>query len=247
MGLRLPAPYVGLMPTRPPFHSQPRARTALLSGVVALLLAVGLSAATIGGSGRHAGPDAPASLPPCRVADVPAAAARYDQWADVLLDTTYSLGRGYVPPDLRVADIGGNEVRLRAFVLPPLAAMLDAAAQEGDSIAVTSGYRSYDDQARTFARLVRSHGAGYAAISAARPGHSEHQLGTTIDLQGGSDWLSAHAWRFGFVLSYPPGRSPTWTCYKPEPWHYRYFGPERAAAIRSSGLSPREWLWQAVD
>jgi D-alanyl-D-alanine carboxypeptidase len=56
--------------------------------------------------------------------------------------------------------------------------------------------------------------------------------------------LAQHAWRFGFLMSYPYGRSPQWTCYGPEPWHYRYFGRERAAAIRDSGLSPREWLWE---
>ena len=245
MGSGRAGPYGRLMPTRSPFRSRAYVRAALPSGLLALLAAVVLNAATMGVSGTRAGPSPPASLPSCRVADVPAVAVGYHQWADVLLDTTYSLGRGYVPPDLRVADIGGEPVRLRAFVLPDLVAMLDAAKQDGVSIAVTSGYRSYGDQANTFARLVRSHGAAYAALSAARPGHSEHQLGTTIDLEGGAEWLSARAWQFGFVLSYPPDRSPAWTCYKPEPWHYRYFGRQRAADIWSSGLSPREWLWQA--
>ena len=44
-------------------------------------------------------------------------------------------------------------------------------------------------------------------------------------------------------MSYPPDRSPEWSCYKPEPWHFRYFGRETARAIHLSGLTAREWLW----
>lgn len=247
MGRGRAGPYGRLMPVTSPSRFRRYVRAALLSGLLALSAAVVPNVGTTGLSGTPAGPGAPESLPPCVVADVPAAATGYHQWASVLLDTRYSLGRAYVPPDLRVADVNGVPVRLRAFVLPDLAAMIAAAVEDGVSINVTSGYRSYDVQANTFASLARSHGEAYAALSAARPGHSEHQLGTTVDLKGGAQWLSAHAWRFGFVLSYPPERSPAWTCYKPEPWHYRYFGRERAADIRSSGLSPREWLWQAAS
>ena len=56
-------------------------------------------------------------------------------------------------------------------------------------------------------------------------------------------WLSAHAWEFGFVLSYPPGSSDV-TCYQAEPWHIRFVGRESATSIHASGLTLREWLWQ---
>ncbi len=52
-----------------------------------------------------------------------------------------------------------------------------------------------------------------------------------------------HAWRFGFVLSYPQDLTDR-TCYAYEPWHYRYVGRDLAAAIHDSGLTPRRYLWE---
>ena len=95
--------------------------------------------------------------------------------------------------------------------------------------------------------------------SSARPGHSEHQLGTTLDFRsyGGSapwnyadwgrtkagTWLRNNAWKYGFVLSYPKGKTAQ-TCYAYEPWHYRYVGRAVAARIHASGLTEREYLWR---
>jgi D-alanyl-D-alanine carboxypeptidase len=90
----------------------------------------------------------------------------------------------------------------------------------------------------------------------ARPGHSEHQLGTTIDLARGpaapwteafdetptGRWLALHGAEFGFVMSYPKGGRAT-TCYDAEPWHFRWIGRDHAAAYVASGLTLREWLW----
>ena len=41
----------------------------------------------------------------------------------------------------------------------------------------------------------------------------------------------------------PAEWSPQRTCYKAEPWHFRYVGRDAARAVRESGLSLREWLW----
>jgi zinc D-Ala-D-Ala carboxypeptidase len=216
---------------------------------IALALLLALSAAAAAPALAHivavpAGPPPPSGLPGCEVGDVPAPRAGYDEWAETLLDTERRLATDYVPPDLLAADLPGGKVLLRVFVIRELEAMLAAAEADGVSIAVTSGYRSHSRQAAVYQQMVEERGDAYARLSAARPGHSEHQLGTTVDLSGGAAWLAEHAWQFGFLMSYPPGRSPAWTCYKPEPWHYRYFGRRRAAEMRDSGLSPREWLWQ---
>ena len=88
-----------------------------------------------------------------------------------------------------------------------------------------------------------------AAKSSARAGHSEHQLGTTIDFRsyGGSApwyyrdwgttkagaWLKLNAWKYGFVMSYPKGKTSV-TCYAYEPWHFRYVGRAVAAKIHAS-------------
>jgi zinc D-Ala-D-Ala carboxypeptidase len=230
---------------------RPRTRT-----VRQLLVAVAVAAFSatvvlaVPGLARLAGTDfalqpaPPAGLPACQLAQVDAPRAAYTDWAETQLDTANRLPADYEPPDLTTRQLPAGRVRLRAFVMDDLAAMLDAAAADGASITITSSYRSFARQSTIFRELAAVQGRDQAVEWAARPGHSEHQLGTTLDLAGGRDWLTANAWRFGFLMSYPAGRSPAWTCYASEPWHYRYFGRGRAAEIHASGLSPREWLWQ---
>jgi len=114
----------------------------------------------------------------------------------------------------------------------------------------------------TAIRTLDRDGYEAALASSARPGHSEHQLGTAIDLRSYSGppaweledwaatpegaWVAANAHIYGFVMSYPKGMSDV-TCYVYEPWHYRYVGRETAAAIHRSGLTPREYLWLALQ
>ena len=69
-----------------------------------------------------------------------------------------------------------------------------------------------------------------AERESARPGASQHQLGTAIDFGSITDafaqtragkWLVAHAWEYGFSLSYPQGDEGI-TGYRYESWHYRF-------------------------
>jgi D-alanyl-D-alanine carboxypeptidase len=227
--------------TRPVRHLLVALAVAAFAATVALAAP---ELARLAGTDFTPQPGPPAGLPACQLAEVDAPRAAYSDWADTLLDTANRLPADYEPPDLVTRQLPAGRVRLRSFVLPDLVALLDAAATDGASITITSSYRSFAKQATIFRDLATTQGAGTTAEWVARPGHSEHQLGTAVDLSGGHDWLAANAWRFGFVSSYPAGRSPAWTCYSSEPWHYRYFGRQRAAAIHASGLSPREWLWQ---
>jgi D-alanyl-D-alanine carboxypeptidase len=55
-------------------------------------------------------------------------------------------------------------------------------------------------------------------------------------------WLAANGWRFGWVMSYPKGMTAD-SCYRYEPWHYRYVGRAAAAAVRDAEVTLREWLW----
>jgi D-alanyl-D-alanine carboxypeptidase len=221
----------------------------------ALLLVVGIStglAATVVSAG---------SLPPCRLADTTTALHAFTDWDRTVLDVTFRLPASYAPDDLRstvnAGLNGGNSVR--AFVLADLRAMASAARAAGARLAVQSGYRSYATQRSTFAYWSAVSGYAAALKSSARAGHSEHQLGTTVDFRsyGGSApwyyadwgtsragaWLMQNAWRYGFVMSYPKGKSSV-TCYAYEPWHYRYIGRAMAARIRASGVTLREYLWR---
>jgi D-alanyl-D-alanine carboxypeptidase len=172
----------------------------------------------------------------------------------------YRLSSTYAPGDLRsTADAGLNGgFSVRAHVLPDLKAMASAARAADARFSVQSAYRSYSTQKSTFEYWVRLHGYERALTESARAGHSEHQLGTTLDFRsyGGpapwdvadwattkaGTWLKANAWKYGFVMSYPKGNSDL-TCYDYEPWHYRYVGRERAKAIQGTGLTVREYLW----
>jgi len=225
-------------------------RIRLLALLVACMLATGLAATVVSAS----------SLPPCKVADTLTAQRRYADWPDTVLDTRFKLPSSYAPGDLRsttTAGLGSHKVR--RFVLADLKAMASAARAAGARLAIQSAYRSYSTQKSTFAYWVRVSGYSAAIRSSARAGHSEHQLGTTIDFRsyGGSApwyytdwgrtkagaWLRTNAWKYGFVMSYPKGKSSL-TCYAYEPWHFRYVGRAEAAKVRASKLTLREYLWR---
>jgi D-alanyl-D-alanine carboxypeptidase len=202
-----------------------------------------------------------ASLPSCRLADSLTKQRSYGDWNRSVLDTAYRLSSGYTPGDLRStanAGLNGGH-RVRALVIADLKAMTRAARAAGGRLAVQSAFRSYSTQRSTFAYWSRVSGYSAALKSSARAGHSEHQLGTTVDFRsyGGSApwyysdwgktkagaWLKKNAWKYGFVMSYPKGKTSV-TCYAYEPWHYRYVGRSEAAKIRTSGLTLRQYLWR---
>jgi D-alanyl-D-alanine carboxypeptidase len=126
---------------------------------------------------------------------------------------------------------------------PALRDLIAAARQAGHLVKVSSAFRSYRDQARVW-NGTKEPGR------AARPGHSEHQLGTAIDLRlpttAAIDWLAEHAPSFGFALSYPDGRQRI-TGYRPEPWHVRFLGRELAEQIHGQGTTVEETLRAEPD
>src|SRR5258705_3357618 len=202
-----------------------------------------------------------ASPPTCRLADTLTSQRSYGDWDRTILDTTYRLTTGYYPGDLRStanAGLNGGHT-VRGFVVADLKAMTKAARAAGARLAVQSAFRSYSTQKSTFAYWSRVSGYSSALKKSARAGHSEHQLGTTVDFRsyGGSApwyysdwgttkagaWLKKNAWKYGFVMSYPKGKASV-TCYSYEPWHFRYMGRSEAAKVRASGLTLRQYLWR---
>lgn len=200
-------------------------------------------------------------LPACAEADVQVPDDPSAAWATVLIDTARALPADFAPNDLRnIADAGfpfTDGLAVRSLVLPDLDALRQAAAANGTPLSVLAAYRSYAQQADLYERRVDELGDAEAGSRVARPGHSEHQLGTTIDVttEGDTDvdqswgatpegqWVATNAHQYGFLLSYPPDASDR-TCYDYEPWHLRYVGRELAADVIDSGLSLREHLWQ---
>lgn len=185
-------------------------------------------------------------LPPCDQGDVFTAHQEPDDWARTILDTAYMLRADFVPPGLVPVTASGiaGRGKVRDVVMDDLRALAVAARADGVTISVDSAYRSFDQQVAAFSSYAKGYSEEAALVTVARPGHSEHQLGTTLDFEGDLEWLASHAPGFGFLMSYPADASPDRTCYRHEAWHYRYVGRAVAARVVSSGLSLREWLWR---
>ncbi|MCD6120973.1 MAG: M15 family metallopeptidase [Spirochaetales bacterium] len=182
---------------------------------------------------------------------------REDPAYTVLVDKSHSLTKTYIPKDLiNINDYGipvtRKNLKLRSIVIPDLKAMEEAANLRGIKLTIGSSYRSYTYQNRLYSHYVKTEGREKADRESARPGHSQHQLGTTIDFYPIEDnfietkqgtWLSENAWKYGFSLSYPPN-AETITGYKYEPWHYRYVGRDVAYIIKRYFLDQQEIFLQ---
>ncbi len=127
--------------------------------------------------------------------------------------------------------------------------MKNEASSLGLSIYISSGFRSYSSQKSIYNRYVSRDGKALADTYSARPGHSEHQTGLSIDLNTITQsfgrtregrWVAEHCHEYGFIIRYPQGKSDiTGYCY--EPWHLRYVGVEAATKIAQSGLCLEEY------
>ncbi len=185
-----------------------------------------------------------------------------------IVTQTYGLSREYAPQDLALltdylsVDVTlGYPNQLRQVALAPLLQMIADMQAAGLQPFIISGYRSYASQAISWEKWNREE-PDRAAILSARPGHSEHQLGTTVDfgspelaeVTGIEDiefhtyfyltregvWLAENAHRYGFTLSYPRGAQEL-TGFFYEPWHYRYVGEEMATFLHESGVYLTEY------
>ncbi|HEY7066306.1 MAG TPA: M15 family metallopeptidase [Chloroflexota bacterium] len=168
-----------------------------------------------------------------------------------------ALPADFGPADLVRTSTGSapqGAMSVRRLIVPELDAMFAAARADSVVLGIVSGYRSYDSQAALFDAAVRqrvAQGTDRADAEArvnhfrARPGHSQHQLGTTVDLTSpeagnglglrfaqthAAEWVRAHASEYGFVIPYTELSEP-YTGYANEPWHIRWVGHDLAALM----------------
>ena len=120
-------------------------------------------------------------------------------------------------------------------------------SESGERISLRSGYRAYGTQKVLYERF-RDRG------TVTPPGMSEHQTGLAVDININDRFMrqsdrsfqcfEENAFRFGFILSYPPGNDylPGEDSY--EPWHWRYVGVQTAHLYREAGPHhrPQEFL-----
>ncbi|MBI2034029.1 MAG: M15 family metallopeptidase, partial [Candidatus Liptonbacteria bacterium] len=158
----------------------------------------------------------------------------------------YFLNENYAPASLSAIDAkylnDKTEPELvHSGVLPYLTGMLEAAKRDGTELRILSAFRSFYEQKNIKSSLTVLYGAGTANQFSADQGYSEHQLGTTVDIttpevaadfslfekSSAYTWLTANAYRFGFILSYPKNN----TYYMFEPWHWRFVGVALATRL----------------
>lgn len=188
-----------------------------------------------------------------------------DAAALAIVTKTQGLPPDYAPTDLvSLNDLGiptynNDPEQLRFQAAMDLAEMFAVAQRDGIHLLVRSAYRSYAVQAATYAQFVeeemraaeqagqpitREEAEARANRYSARPGYSQHQLGTTVDITSADAtdlvpdfgrtpagrWLHDNAHKFGFVFSYPEGKERL-TGYIYEPWHLRWIGRGHAEML----------------
>ena len=182
-----------------------------------------------------------------------------DMWLYNVGQNTSLPDTTYIPKDLKkIPSLYSARINicLTSEALDNLETMLSQAKDDGYDIKVTSAFRSFDYQTGLLNTAIDG-GNTDANLSIAKPGYSEHQLGTAVDLSGGSinfsgadnafndteeaKWLEKNASDYGFIESYPKDKTDI-TGYIYEPWHYRYVGFDNAKLIIKNKQTISEFL-----
>lgn len=135
---------------------------------------------------------------------------------NVLVDKDHPVPADFIPAD---PDLGVKQFQKMGIKVP-----------------VVSAYRSFADQQKIY---------NVGDFISAKPGYSEHQLGTAVDLKikypsKEWTWLDQNAHKFGFIMSYRYNQSEI-TGYPFEPWHWRFVGIDLATKIRFSKNPPQSF------
>jgi len=156
-------------------------------------------------------------------------------------------------------DYNPNRVPVDARIAEPLLAFVTGCREAGLPVFLSSGYRSYSEQAANFRRICENNGISdgkdanghYITMPA---GCSEHQTGLGVDITDvyraikndeffqteTFQWLNEHCADYGFILRFPTGKEDV-TGVMNEGWHFRYVGEEAARYIMDNDLTLEEF------
>lgn len=174
----------------------------------------------------------------------------------VLVNKNNQLSSSYIPTDLETISnqYANDGKKLRKEAKNAFESLSRDAFILGYRIVAVSAYRDYFYQKDLFEHYVKEKGLDYALTCSSKPGHSEHQTGLAVDVEGSnrdydhfeeSDefiWMKENAHHYGFIMRYPKGKEFI-TGFKYEPWHYRYVGKEIATYIYENNLTLEEYLF----
>lgn len=179
---------------------------------------------------------------------------------DLIIVNKYYTIHEYLPDDLTTIpnNYNGNGGQLSKHVVESYIKMVDAIRKDGMDLEVVSAFRDYNKQDRLYNYYKDEFGLKYADTWSARPGHSEHQTGLTLDVTTESifyenmaetkeyEWLKENAHKYGFIERYPLNKEKI-TGYSFEPWHYRYIGVEHATKLREENITFDEYYAFYLD
>ena len=179
----------------------------------------------------------------------------------VLVNRCQRMNSDFEPHDLRSVDVpqinnwSGNHYLRDSAATALEELFVEINAISGMNLVLSSAYRSYELQTFFHTNAVNNMGRDEARRVSAVPGHSEHQLGLAADVTVPSIgltnafantaegvWIRENAHRFGFIVSYPYGRTED-TGFIYEPWHLRFVGIDVATVIFERNLILEEFLW----
>ena len=172
----------------------------------------------------------------------------------LLVNWEYGLPDQYKPNLVKAYDMEMDE-----RLVEPYKQMAAAALKDDVTLWISSAYRAPELQKELLEREIKQNeqkgmspeeAKEKAAIAVAQPGHSEHNTGLAIDVNGvrpefekekGYEWMKQHAAEYGFILRYPREKEDI-TKIMFEPWHYRYVGKENAQKMNELGMCLEEYV-----
>ena len=170
------------------------------------------------------------------------------------------INEDYEPNDLvDMSDEYANnyyrQMQLRSEAYEMFKKMVDDAKTQDIKFYAESGYRTFKFQRTLYNNYVNVNGYTKANMYAARPGFSEHQLGTAIDVANvytideddpEYKWIERNGYKYGYVFRY----TESWqdlTGFAPESWHIRYVGIEAATKMHKENISFEEYWIKYVN
>lgn len=186
-----------------------------------------------------------------------------DTAKDILININkyYKVNEDYEPQDITnislqyaYANNKLSKVANEAFI-----SMWNEAKEQDLKLIVNTSYRTYQNQEKMYENTKAASGSRVADNTVARPGHSDHQSGLSIDVfeinsQSMSTfkdspayaWLKENAYKYGFIERYPEGKEYI-TGFTYEPWHWRYVGVEAAKRIQEENITFDEYYAYYVE
>ena len=180
----------------------------------------------------------------------------------ILVNKFYHLPDNYSRDDIKNISLDYAYANQKAaeIVVDKFSEMRNEVLQTlGIHLMVNSSYRPFSEQNELYNERKNLWGQKKADMYAARPGHSEHQTALSIDITSLEhpydtqfteseeyNWLINNAYKYGFILRYPKGKSDI-TGYSNESWHFRYVGEEVAKQIYEENITLDEYYAYYIE